>query len=314
MHQAPHTGLGLQRLRGDEAGLNLFWDPLVPPTDMEVVHDVVRPEMVTIVMPKLGSGWYGTAYRCFVGTHELVVKVPNRVRPIRLKDYEDEQQRFVLPELDPEDFAESFATFATEAANAEAILEPAGFSQLFRGEQRRASVHVGAPLAQALKAEMEAICSHPGYDHIHQIVHTEVWPSDDTPYPMLFSEPCVGSLKEYAIEHCPFKSTGGHEWMHLARHLLRALEFLRWRKLAHLDVQPGKSAFLTSDETQRLIKLLAANVFIQTAGNGMPWYKLADFGACMGLDEALPRLRGTPEYRPTYGDDRTRQHQPIRAG
>jgi serine/threonine protein kinase len=190
----------------------------------------------------LGRGAYGVAYRCTVFEVSLVVKVPLDVQVMgdRLPT------RASVDECARNDFAQ-------ELRNAERLLEPLNY---------RGARLISPSNARALHDEMLQMRAHRGYNHIHRIVHGEI----NGAYPMLFSEPCEGTLWEKRSAHnAPLWTTDAPEWQALARQLLSAFDYTRTRGLYHLDIKPN-------------------NVFYIG-----PRYMLADFGRMTSSSEMMPR-------------------------
>jgi serine/threonine protein kinase len=171
----------------------------------------------------LGSGAYGTAYRCTVFDVSLVVKVPNGVQVVGDR----------LPTRARID-ANARNDFAQELCNAERLLEPLDY---------RGAMRIQPADARALHAEMLQMRAHPGYKHIHRLIHGEL----SSAYPMLFSEPCDGTLWEMRRAHsAPLWTTDAPEWQALARQLLLAFDYTRTRGLYHLDIKPDNVFYIGS--------------------------------------------------------------------
>ena len=171
----------------------------------------ITPADVRIEHPALGRGAFGYAYRCKVSDHDLVVKVPLAAAPLGWAQ---------LPDSAPLD-AEDLTDFAKELRNAARLLEPVAFSN---------ATQLNAEQARALRREMDTMRAHPGYEHIHRIVHGE-----SAPYPMLFSEACEGTLWE-RLQTTDW-STDSPEWRSLACQMLSAFDYTRTRELYHCDIK-----------------------------------------------------------------------------
>lgn len=242
------TALGFQRIR--------VADGLLQPVSADFPLDALATEPTTTlyrtpvtVLPGevrldgfLGSGAYGTAYRCTVFNRSLVVKVPNGVQVVgdRLP---------VRARID----ASARNDFALELRNAERLLEPLDY---------RGAMRIQSADARALHAEMLQMRAHPGYKHIHRLIHGEI--NSAGAYPMLFSEACDGTLWERRRAHsAPLWTTDASEWQALARQLLSAFDYTRTRGLYHLDIKPDNVFYIGSR------------------------YMLADFGRMMSSDEEI---------------------------
>jgi serine/threonine protein kinase len=172
----------------------------------------------------LGSGAYGAAYCCTVFDVPLVVKVPLGV-PV-VGDHLPTRAR--IDEYARDDFAQ-------ELRNAERLLEPLNY----RGARR-----IQPSDARALHAEMLQMRAHRGYDHVHRLIHGEL---STGAYPMLFSEPCDGTLWEKRrARSAPLWTTDAPEWQALARQLLSAFDYTRTRGLYHLDIKPDNVFYIGS--------------------------------------------------------------------
>ena len=75
---------------------------------------------------------------------------------------------------------------------------------------------------------------HPGYNHIHKVIHMEPM-SISTGYPMLFSERCDCTLQ--ALPFCYFASALCVPWVDAARQLLSGLEYMASRGVCHEDIK-----------------------------------------------------------------------------
>ena len=256
---------------------------------LTVNHIRFLPSSVVVNLPALGEGSFGAAYRCVVSEqYEWVVKVPYGISPVvALSDGE-----LVLPStLDLScrwcGSKRTFDDFRKEAEVAEFLTEPHAYVQQLLHERRHDTpVHFTRDRVRELHAEMAAIRAHPGYAHIHKLVHLEVVQSWKTPYPMIFSEPCDGTLQAYVRASYPFSDTNAPAWRTMLRQLIAAVEFMYWRGFVHLDIHPG-------------------NIFLVAPPPGEPIFcKLADFGICAKQDAVLSRKRGMEAFQPVFGQNR----------
>ena len=214
------TALGFQRIevQGQPPRVSADFPLDATAPSMRLTPVTIRPSDVRLGN-LLGSGFYGTAYRCTVLSVPLVVKVPRVVDA-----YETLPPSAPISERVRSDFAE-------ELRNAERLLEPASY---------KGATFLSVNRARALYAEMQRMQAHPGYRHIHRLVHGEA-----DPYPMLFSEPCDGTLWELRrSSSAPYWRTDTPEWRELARQLLSAFDYTRTRGLYHVDIKPDNIFFI----------------------------------------------------------------------
>jgi serine/threonine protein kinase len=188
------------------------------PRTMQMRPIRITPVQVRLSQPPLGRGAYGVAYRCNVRDQNLVVKVPLEVAPRRGVELPEDADVDRGVRLD----------FDAEFRNAERLLEPASFSR---------ATALSAQEARAILDEMDTMRAHPGYAHMHRIVHYE-----RAPYPMLFSEPCAGTLWE-RLQSTDW-STDSPEWRELACQLLSAFDYTRTRGLFHVDIKPDNVFYI----------------------------------------------------------------------
>ena len=257
------THLGFQRIRldDDDHEAQTFWDPRVRSSSRVRAEPVrVTPDMVWLFQPELGYGASGVAYRCRVAGHgEWVVKVPLALMT------DDEGP------LDGS-FGACDQAYRAEVANAEWLLEPRGYTESLAhaADWDRARV-------TALHSEMARMRAHPGYAHIHKLVHAE-W----APIPMIFSEACDESLRTTVHMAYPdYATTDRTDWRAVATQMLAALDYTRMRELLHMDIKPE-------------------NILVRRSAAGRRTYLLADFGLCHPLRTPLRRAMGTRAFFPSF--------------
>lgn len=191
---------------------------------LQIVPIVIRPTEVRLLR-RLGSGFFGAAYLCRVRETDLVVKVPLAIENAR-------RLNAFLPAEAPiiEDDSD-FSHFERELLNAEHLLEP-------RFRQRREDFSIEQ--AETRFNIMQRMRAHPGYKHIHRIVHGEV-DAARVPYPMLFSEPCEGTLEDRLQRRATWDY---YRWRTLAVQLWLAFDYMRARGLYHLDLKADNIFFI----------------------------------------------------------------------
>jgi hypothetical protein len=106
---------------------------------------------------------------------------------------------------------------------------------------------------------------HPGYAHIHRVlVHVEC-SIMDCGYPMLFSEPCDGTLEALAARPRMYPDSDAPTWRELARQTLSGFDYMLSRRIGNVDIHCG-------------------NVFYKKRGPRTYHYVLADFGGVCVFD------------------------------
>lgn len=142
--------------------------------------------------------------------------------------------------------------------------------------------HISTAHFEAIQQEARKLRIHPGYIHLHKIVHFS------QELACIFSEYCKGSLwdmitDEKQLSQSTLRSVSGIQ--KLNRDIGFAVDYLlNVASVAHLDIKPENILYQVNE------------------GNGALEWKLSDFGLCQSLDhetQAKPRdIMGTALYLP----------------
>jgi serine/threonine protein kinase len=262
-------------------------------------NDGLNDNAVKLIGDRLGSGSFGTAFRCIFMGKEYVIKIPNSLwrECILMTDDKDLLRLFLgrrvngsyalQPRYDTLKL-DAIPEFEEECKFNEMAVDPFTHRQL-RG-------HVpGSPLPRLsrqqyldIMRELNIMKAHEGYEHIHKIVGFV------PELPVIFSEPCVGSLESliklpgttdiFAVEDGKLSI----HWLELAKQIGDAVDYLNIHgSIAHVDIKPDNILY---------------NEIIKPDGSLAYHWKLSDFGLCVvktDLDGYLTKFAGgTALYLP----------------
>ena len=218
-----------------------------PHTQKEVSSaDLLKEVRLTRVV---GMGTFGIACLCRFRNCDWVVKLPRGLtNPDGWRDSSTLEQVMTVP-VEPNKRLLALKDFADECRNAEAVLDAPEVHEL-RARGRDAESMLGKPLEGLSDQEYAAVCearrlwrSHPGYEHMHPVVHY------DPMIPLLLSLPAEGNLCEKRVLLYPDASEIPREWLEMAWQISEAIEFLRtYPQMAHADIKPANVLFTYRDD------------------------------------------------------------------
>lgn len=275
-----------------------------PLTTLELIKNT------EIVGGVLGKGGFGTVYRAILRLHDsempCVVKFSNILMDaqiIRLQQTQKPSSSSIyFNEYVIENRQEAYNTgkrqMMTERNNATSILAPYTRNPWWFDSQDQKMLRLNRQEFMDLKTEVLRIRRHPGYAHIHKIIHF------DTNLCCILSEPCDGSLERelklnfiqaynqaYPHRSKPMPAN----WINLqidhinTKNLIlqigHAIQYLKdVVNICHLDIKPD-NIFYTRIQPDNQIQ-----------------WKLADFGICEPADPDFQKRKrgigGTLVYLP----------------
>jgi serine/threonine protein kinase len=246
-------------------------------------NDGSNENAVKIIGNKLGNGSFGTAFRCTFWGSEYVIKIPNSLWRGNILTSDDEG--FLMRDIAVQrtyDILKLGATrsFRLECRFNEKAVDPFTHRRLRGHQAGRSLPKLSKQQYLEIIQELNTMKSHEGYEHIHKIVGFV------PELPVLFSEPCVGSLGSlieraditniFAVEGDKLSSA----WLELAKQMGDAIDYLDVHgSIVHMDIKPDN-----------ILYNVTANQY------GLPAYhwKLSDFGIC--VDKKNDRDRYTTSY------------------
>ena len=308
-HRCPKTGAFLSQSQVyTEEGVSgkRVWGNFQDPWDPEILallqrepgalvsHRPFRFSLGDIEINEyLGQGAFGQAYTCVVKDRPMVVKMAHDQRLVETgKRRADGTVPKVLQAVPWRNYT-TCRTFLKEIENFERIMEPASFKDpqnnmpaWMKGTGMNYSEH------NAFHEELHRMMRHPGYKHMHKILHLEIVEN----IPLLFSEQCRSSLhnlvKLYArtcdCEVLRPKLQGNEYqptalWWRVAQHLSSAVDYMLMREFITLDIKPG-------------------NILYKILPNGEMLFMVSDYGMCepVDSDDSTASLleKGTDYYNP----------------
>jgi len=212
---------------------------------------------------KLGEGTYGKTYTCTLlqQTTNVVVKMP-----LAQELQDNSIAKKAVPEME-----KVVANYNQEFTNFERMMEPVLFTTYTRQGEHWVTLKTDSVAENhqeyfALQQEMLKIQGHPGYKHMHRLLHFQI--AEGT-VPLIFSEPCdetlQGLLRQLYLASSPFLRLKEYKlWWTIARQLTSAMEFmLVERHFVNVDIKPINVLYCAQD-----------NRFV-----------LADYGMCLSSEE-----------------------------
>ena len=207
----------------------------------------------------LGEGGFGKVYKCQVGKRHFAVKMPSATRVVD----------GIISSVESSTEEKSLAQFNTEFSNFERMMEPDYVRQKTRpGEHHVALSEESAERNRAdyemLYKEMRTIMGMQGYRNMHRLLHLHVVGS----VPLIFSEPCAGSLLDLQAQYRAENQRGlqpqTHNreyvpsplWASIAKQLTSAMMFMKAREFVNIDIKPGNILY-NRTETQEVHCMLS---------------------------------------------------------
>ena len=253
-----------------------------------------------IIQPEIGKGAFGRVFRCTLnGNRELIVKLPTTLLNLKVLEidgngYLTRNEIYTNEKDKKQQDKEAKNEFMDEFKNAEDILNPlmikkmkfqAGYAHSFQTSEELSRFH----------AETLEMKQHPGYAHLHKLVHfvPEI--------PCILSEPCTGcvidlidtkpdifSLNTDSIHFLTMPDI----WVDIAYQMGQAMLFMRdICKVSHNDIKPENIFYTPVDASHH--------------GSGSKYhFQLGDYGICSKSNEEIrltSLLDGTPWYLPLKG-------------
>lgn len=253
----------------------------------------------------LGSGTFGLVFRCSYEDQEFVGKIPVRMYKegalVFLKDGRlAKNMDGTIPteailktsihvnakQILSTIVRKYYDDFKEEYMFARMALEPRSSHNEIIGEAMTPKNWREFYLIQQERFEMKR---HPGFRHIHQIVHY------DREFPIILSEKCDGSLGTVMSMPNYRDLIGGIRFEHLMQDIHSAITYLRdIAKIYHLDIKPDNILFQAPVGRDRI-----------------RWI-LSDFGFCMkmtNIEDVLKESHGSPWFnRCIYSLKKTETH------
>ena len=242
------------------------------------------------IVDRIGEGGFGYAYKCRYKGRKYVCKLPSKLVDAKILVVEASSKRVTIKRKltggDCTMIKDSQKEFQTEFKNAELILDPPSLKQdnsdLAAGH---AEAHITIEYMNALKRESRSMKMHPGYAHLHKVLH--YIPG----IPCIFSEACTGNLVGLMDRHpALFKinrasyvySSLPDIWLDVAYQMGQAMLFLQGRcGLSHDDIKHD-------------------NIFYKQLDATSYHFYLGDYGMCSKYRKNIPctNMHGTKWYIP----------------
>ena len=238
----------------------------------EVTVDVVEQNLT--INKKLGNGSFGTAYLAHwkSDNRKLVAKFSNRLLDAKVIAIDKQGHITYQRKSWSRSISEGINDMKQEYQNAVRILAPYYYNELAEGnhDSNFKLSEVSREHFSAIQEEARRLRVHPGYAHLHKIVHFI------SELACIFSEFCDGSLHDLIQD----RKLQIRDLASLQSDVTNAVDYLlNIAKVAHMDIKPENVLYQMNDRSP-------------SPSSRIVW-KLADFGLCQSLQ---PSAQNKPRY------------------